>query len=137
MGRPVLFLFLVAASLTDLKARYIDNLHIIFGFLLGLASAFLERGIAGAADGILTALLLFILLFTFYAGGYLGAGDIKFIMAAAVYTGHEVIKRSLFPITIISLGFLLYYAVRSGRLKGLRIPMALPVSMGIILSLNQ
>lgn len=136
MGRPVLFLFLVAASLTDLKARYIDNLHIFFGFFLGITSAFLERGAEGAADGILTAIAVFILLFTFYAGGYLGAGDIKFIMAAAVYTGHEVMKRSLIPITIFSIAFLAFYAVKSGRLKGVRIPMALPVSMGIILSLN-
>ena len=136
MGRPVLFLFLVAASLTDLKARYIDNFHIIFGFLLGLASAFLERGVRGAADGILTAFAVFILLFTFYAGGYLGAGDIKFIMAAAVYAGHEVISRSLIPTTVFSLVILAYYALKSGRLKGVSIPMSLPVSMGIILSLN-
>ncbi len=136
MGRPVLFLFLVAASLTDLKARYIDNFHIIFGFLLGLASAFLERGVRGAADGILTAFAVFILLFTFYAGGYLGAGDIKFIMAAAVYAGHEVISRSLIPTTVFGLVILAYYALKSGRLKGVSIPMSLPVSMGIILSLN-
>ncbi|MBQ9549906.1 MAG: prepilin peptidase [Lachnospiraceae bacterium] len=136
MGRPVLFLFLVAASLTDLKARYIDNLHIIFGFILGLASALLERGVRGAADGMLTALAVFLLLYAFYAGGYLGAGDIKFIMAAAVYTGHEVMERSLIPITIFSIVLLMYYAVKSGRLRDARIPMALPVSMGIILSLR-
>ena len=32
MGKPVLFLFLAAASYTDLKYRYIDNFQNIFYF---------------------------------------------------------------------------------------------------------
>ncbi|MCR4590711.1 MAG: A24 family peptidase [Lachnospiraceae bacterium] len=135
MGRPVLFMFLIAASLTDLRARYIDNLQNVFFFVLGLVFAFLERGIEGAVDGILSALLVFALLYVFYAGGYLGAGDIKFIMSIAVYTGHEVLKESLIPVTAFSVLLLLFMAVRTGKIKGIRIPMALPVSLGILMSI--
>ena len=89
----------------------------------------------GAADGILTAMAIFALLYVFYAGGYLGAGDIKFLMAIGVYTGHDVMWKSVIPVTLISFAVMVVMAVRNRRLKGLKIPMALPVSMGIILSL--
>lgn len=132
MGRPVLFMFLVTASFTDLRARYVDNLQNLFFIILGLIFAFLERGISGVADGILSALMVFVLLYVFYAGGFLGAGDIKFIMAAAVYTGHEVLVKAMAPVAIFSLILMVLMQIREKRLKGLKVPMALPVSLGII-----
>ena len=80
MGKPILFLFLAAASYTDLKYRYIDNFQNIFYFILGLIFIGLEKGIYGLADGVITAILVFAVSLIFYAAGYLGAGDIKFIM---------------------------------------------------------
>ncbi len=135
MGRPVLFMFLITATLTDLRARYIDNLQNIFFFVLGITFAFLERGIEGAVDGLLSAIMVFALLYVFYAGGYLGAGDIKFIMSIAAYTGHEVLKSALIPITVSAAALLLVMAVRTGRLKGIKIPMALPISLGILMTI--
>ena len=135
MGRPVLFLFLIVASLTDLRARYIDNLQNIFFFVLGFIFTFIERGRAGVADGLCTALLVFALLYVFYAGGFLGAGDIKFIMAIGVYTGHKVLVSALIPITIFAVVILLAAAVRRGKIRGITIPMALPISLGILLSM--
>ena len=132
MGKPVLFLFLLSASLTDLKYRRITNLHNLFFLIpLGIFS-FTDNGLGGLADGILTALLIFTFLYMFYGAGFLGAGDIKFIMTAAVYTGHGVILRSLVPIGIFSVITLAFFAVYEGRVKRLKIPMAVPVSLGIL-----
>ena len=132
MGKPVLFLFLLSASLTDLKYRRITNLHNLFFLIPGIIFCFLDRGVTGLMDGILTALLIFTFLYMFYGAGCLGAGDIKFIMTVAVYTGHKVLLNSLIPIGVFSVITAAGFAVYEGGSKKLMIPMAVPVSMGIL-----
>ncbi len=134
MEKAVLFIFLAAAAVSDLKYRRVSNRMIILFLVPGLFLSFVDRGASGAADGILTAVLVFTLLYSFYAAGYLGAGDIKFIMTAAVYTGHVVLYRSLIPAGVFSLMTLLVMIIGKRGIRGvrdLRIPMAVPVSMGI------
>ncbi|MBQ7724693.1 MAG: prepilin peptidase [Lachnospiraceae bacterium] len=131
MGKPVLFLFLAAASYTDLKYRYIDNFQNIFYFILGLIFIGLEKGIYGLADGIITAILVFAVSLIFYAAGYLGAGDIKFIMGIAVFTGHEEILNSLIPVTMAAVMVMILMIIKSGSIKNQKIPMAVPISLGV------
>ena len=132
MGIPVLFLYLVAASLTDLKFRSISNFQNIFYFLLGITFTFLENGLRGVFDGLLTALIAFALLYPFFVAKLLGAGDIKFIMALSAFTGSEGMKRSLVPVVISAVLFLIATALKEGKLKGLKIPMAVPISLGVL-----
>ncbi len=131
MGKPVLFLFLAAASYTDLKYRYIDNFQNIFYFILGLIFIGLEKGIYGLADGVITAILVFAVSLIFYAAGYLGAGDIKFIMGIAVFTGHEEILNSLIPVTMAAVMVMILMIIKSGSIKNQKIPMAVPISLGV------
>ncbi len=131
MGKPVLFLFLAAASYTDLKYRYIDNFQNIFYFILGLIFIGLEKGIYGLADGVITAILVFAVSLIFYAARYLGAGDIKFIMGIAVFTGHEEILNSLIPVTMAAVMVMILMIIKSGSIKNQKIPMAVPISLGV------
>ena len=135
MGDPVLFLFLLSASLTDLKYRRITNFHNLFFLIPGIIFCLTDRGMTGLMDGIVTALLVFVFLYMFYGAGFLGAGDIKFIMTAAVYTGHEVMLGSLVPIGVFSVLTAAGFAVYEGGGKKLTVPMAVPVSLGILYSL--
>lgn len=131
MGKPVLFLFLAAASYTDLRFRYIDNFQNIFYFILGLIFIGIENGIYGLADGVVTALLVFAVSLIFYAAGYLGAGDIKFIMGIAAFTGHEQLIKSAVPVTVAAVTVMILMILRRGSIRGLKIPMAVPISLGV------
>lgn len=131
MGKPVLFLFLAAASYTDLRFRYIDNFQNIFYFILGLIFIGIENGIYGLADGLVTALLVFAVSLIFYAAGYLGAGDIKFIMGIAAFTGHEQLIKSVVPVTVAAVMVMILMILRRGSIRGLKIPMAVPISLGV------
>lgn len=131
MGKPVLFLFLAAASYTDLRFRYIDNFQNIFYFMLGLIFIGIENGIYGLADGVVTALLVFAVSLIFYAAGYLGAGDIKFIMGIAAFTGHEQLIKSAVPVTVAAVTVMILMILRRGSIRGLKIPMAVPISLGV------
>ena len=131
MGKPVLLLFLAAASYTDLRFRYIDNFQNIFYFILGLIFIGIENGIYGLADGVVTALLVFAVSLIFYAAGYLGAGDIKFIMGIAAFTGHEQLIKSAVPVTVAAVMVMILMILRKGSIRGLKIPMAIPISLGV------
>jgi len=131
MGKPVLFLFLAASSYTDLKYRSIDNFQNLFFLITGLIFITLERGPYGLADGVITAVMAFAALFIFYGAGLLGAGDIKFIMAIAAFTGHETMKASLIPIAAASVMIMILMFVREGGIKRVKIPMAVPISLGV------
>lgn len=131
MGKPVLFLFLAAASYTDLRFRYIDNFQNIFYFILGLIFIGIENGIYGLADGVVTALLVFAVSLIFYAAGYLGAGDIKFIMGIAAFTGHEQLIKSAVPVTVAAVTVMILMILRKGSIRDLKIPMAVPISLGV------
>ena len=131
MGKPVLFLFLAAASYTDLRFRYIDNFQNIFYFILGLIFIGIENGINGLADGMVTALLVFAVSLIFYAAGYLGAGDIKFIMGIAAFTGHEQLIKSAVPVTVAAVTVMILMILKKGSIRGLKIPMAVPISLGV------
>lgn len=132
MGKPVLFLFLIAASVTDLNFRYIDNYQNLFYFILGLSFLTLEKGIGGFADGIFTALLSFLILYVFFAGRLLGAGDIKFIMAIGAFLGHGKVLDCVIPITVSGVIVMIIMFIREGGIKRVKIPMAVPISLGII-----
>ena len=129
---PFLFLFLIAASVTDLSFRYIDNYQNLFYFILGLSFMTLEKGVGGFADGIYTAVLTFLILYFFFAGRLLGAGDIKFIMALGAFLGHCRMLDCVIPITVSGVAVMIIMFIREGGIKRVKIPMAVPISLGII-----
>ncbi len=132
MERLIFFLFLFTASLSDLRFRRIDNLLNLFLFSFGIYHSYLDRGINGALDGILTALMVFTVMFVFYAGKLIGAGDVKYIMALGAYTGSAVLLKTIPLIQVFSVLTAFVMVAVGDRKTDLKIPMAIPVSLGIL-----
>ncbi len=133
MEEYVLFLLLTASSMTDLKYRYVDNQLIIFCMTAGLLFRMIH-GVNDPVDLAAGVICPFLFLYPFYAMRLLGAGDVKLIMAAGVFTGLNGLKMSLIPVTVISVILTIYMAVREKKIRDLKIPMAIPISLGILIS---
>ena len=133
MEEHVLFLLLAASSMTDLKYRYIDNQLILFCMISGLGIR-LVHGVTDPADLIAGVICPFLLLYPFYAMRLIGAGDVKLLMAAGVFTGLNGLKMSLIPVTVISVILTISMAIKEKKIRDLKIPMAIPISLGILIS---
>lgn len=81
----LLFLALIAATLTDIKSRRIPNVLclglIIAGLFLQMHTAGLE-GLWTGMGGMVAGLIVFL---PFYLGGGMGAGDVKLMAAAGSF----------------------------------------------------
>ena len=133
MEEHVLFLLLTASSMTDLKYRYVDNQLIFFCMISGLLFRLLH-GVGDPVDLVAGVMCPFLFLYPFYAARLLGAGDVKLIMAAGVFTGLKGLRMSLIPVTVIAVILMLFMAIREKKIRGLKIPMAIPISLGILIS---
>ena len=132
-GRAVLVLFVTAAAASDLHAGKIRNM-LIFPTLAGGFWLLAMRApgellpVAGAM------LLTFFFLFPFWKGGGIGAGDIKFLMALAPFTGAR------WYFTTVVLSFLIGAAISAFLLirdRGMTrtIHFAVPVGISVMLCL--
>ncbi len=137
MERAFLFFFLFTASISDLKYRRIDNLLNFIFFTSGVIFSFLKRGAGGAADGIVTALAVFAFTFVLYGAGLMGAGDIKFIMAAAAFSGSGMIRSAVVPAVVFCIPITAISVIRTEKGQRPAIPMAIPISLGILYALQQ
>lgn len=81
------FAFSLYGGVHDLLTRRIPNWLTFTGMLAGLIAQAWFFGLPGAADSALGILLGFALFFPIYAFGYMGAGDVKLLMAAGAFTG--------------------------------------------------
>ncbi len=133
MEEHVLFLLLVASSMTDLKYRYVDNQLIIFCMTIGLLLR-LTNGVTDPIDLIAGVICPFIFFYPFYAMRLIGAGDVKLLMAVGVFTGLNGLKMSLIPVTVIAVILTISMAIREKKIRDLKIPMAIPISLGILIS---
>ncbi len=132
MERAVLFFFLFTASISDLKYRRIDNLLNIFFFASGILISFLKSGASGVADSIFAALAVFTFTYVLFAAKLMGAGDIKFIMALAAFTGYRVLLKSIVPASAFSIPIALISLLRTEKGERLKVPMAIPISLGVL-----
>jgi prepilin peptidase CpaA len=71
----------------DLLSKKIPNWLTLPGMVLGIAAQAWFFGGAGALNGALGLLLGFALFFPMYALGYMGAGDVKLLMAVGAWLG--------------------------------------------------
>jgi prepilin peptidase CpaA len=71
----------------DLLTRRIPNWLTFPAMLIGVGAQAWVFGWAGALDGTLGLLLGFALYFPIYAFGYMGAGDVKLLMAVGAWLG--------------------------------------------------
>ena len=109
---------MLAAAVWDIRVRRIPNVLTV----LGLAAAFGLRATAGPGagiDGVVGAILAFVLCLPFFVLGVLGGGDAKLLMALGAFTGPRDLLMAM--LVIASLGGIL------GAVDALRKGILLPV----------
>jgi len=82
-----LLLTLLVAGVTDLKNRKIPNWLTMGSTLAAVTHAGMIAGWSGAGSSLLGALLGLILYFPIFVPGWLGAGDVKLLMAVGAWGG--------------------------------------------------
>ncbi|SKB97387.1 Type IV leader peptidase family protein [Lachnospiraceae bacterium] len=133
MENYVLFLLLTASSMTDIRNRYVDNQLLIF---CGISGVFLRvmHGIQDPVDIAGGILIPFLILFPFYAVKFIGAGDVKLLMVIGIFIGLSGLKNCLIPVTAVSVCMAVVMLARGQKFRDMRIPMAVPISLGVLLS---
>ena len=121
------------ASFSDWKWRKVKNYIIIPYLLAGFGMSLYYGGPGGLLDSILAAAAVFAILFPFFYIDFLGAGDVKFTMAVASFIGMDGLYKSMVPIAAASLLVMLAMAAYHRSFKNLKIPMIIPISIGVVL----
>jgi len=109
---------MLVAAVWDVRARRIPNVLTV----LGLAVALGLRATAGPGagiDGVVGAILAFVLCLPFFVLGVLGGGDVKLLMALGAFTGPRDLLMAM--LVIASLGGII------GAVDALRKGILLPV----------
>ena len=87
----VFFLFILICSFTDISQRKVYNIVVFPSLLCGLTLNFLLSGLPGLAHSAAGVIVGFATLFFFFLSGGVGAGDVKFLMAAGGLKGWEFV----------------------------------------------
>ncbi|MGZ3692764.1 MAG: A24 family peptidase [Bdellovibrionota bacterium] len=101
----------------DLFTRRIPNWLTFPALILGIAAQFWLGGWAGGADALLGVLLGFALYFPIHFLGYMGAGDVKLLMAIGACTGWRVCLQVGVLAVLIGAVYALVEVIYRGRLK--------------------
>ncbi len=132
MKEFVFLLFLTAASFSDIRCYRIDNGLNLAGGTAGLALLLSSGEISVIKDGLIASTLVFISLFLVYALKFIGAGDIKFLMAASLYTGKDVLWASLPFMLFAAILMIFPMILKNKSFTGIRFPAAVPISAGLL-----
>ncbi len=135
MKGPALLFPLAAASCTDLRGRYVDNLLVLWTLLTGVIITASEKGIPGILDGLAALLLVFLCGFGFFAAGFLGAGDVKFLMALSMASGIQGLLQSLLPTAVCAVFIFLFLQRKETGPGAPQVPMTIHISIGFLLTL--
>jgi prepilin peptidase CpaA len=109
---------MLAAAVWDVRARRIPNVLTIFGFVVAVGLR-ATAGPGAGIDGVIGAILAFVLCLPFFVLGVLGGGDAKLLMALGAFTGPRDLLMAM--LVIASLGGIL------GAVDALRKGILLPV----------
>ena len=116
-----LLLFTAAAAVKDYRSYAVPNAMILAGAMNGCLLRFFTENLTGVADGCAGILLAALLCGGLFALSMLGAGDLKLLMAVAVYTGPVKIIRiwclAMVFGAVISLARMLQYGILEERLQ--------------------
>ena len=117
VASAVLTLLLLLAACADVRSRRIPNALTITGLAAALALR-LVAGPGAAVEGLLGALLAFILVLPFFVLGVFGGGDAKLLIAIGAFMGPRELLGAL--LVIASVGGIIG-VIDAGR-KGVLLP---------------
>ena len=87
----ILFIYLGVCALTDLRRRRVYNVIVVPGLVLGIGMYTALHGWQGCVTALLGCASGCAMLLPFYLLGGIGAGDVKFLMAAGALAGPAVV----------------------------------------------
>ncbi len=135
MRTMLVFALLLSASFTDIKGRYVDNRLILAAVSAGMLLIPLEEGFNVFGGALFLAGEIFLLLLPFFALRFIGAGDIKLLMAVSLFIGRKVLLASLPMMLFSALCLAAATALYRRRLYKFSIPFTVPISIGILSAL--
>jgi prepilin peptidase CpaA len=109
---------MLAAAVWDVRTRRIPNVLTVLGFVVAVGLR-ATAGPGAGIDGVIGAILAFVLCLPFFVLGVLGGGDAKLLMALGAFTGPRDLLMAM--LVIASLGGIL------GAVDALRKGILLPV----------
>lgn len=127
------------ALYTDFRFGIIENQLITFGFLLGIASAYLSGGWPKVLLGLKTMGIVLIMMMSLYLIKGLGAGDVKLLCVLATFfpeTILQIIIAAFLVGAVIAISKMLWRATRHlpFYIRGETIKFSLAITVGMILS---
>ena len=125
-------LYLTAASFSDIRYHKIDNALNLAGALAGAIFLFSTGDTGTIIDGLYASGLVFAGLLLLFMMRLIGAGDIKFLMAAALFTGSAILFSSI-PYMLSSAILITFPKMLKKRsFLGISFPAAVPISAGLL-----
>ena len=112
----VAFAVSLVGGVHDLLTRKIPNWLTFPALLAGVAANFWWFGWAGGADALLGALLGFALFFPVHFLGYMGAGDVKLLMAVGAWVGWRACWQVAVLAVLFGAAYALVEIIYRGRL---------------------
>ena len=131
---PIYFISLLICIWTDYKSNKIKNVLVLILIVSYILLTYFLRGSPIGLVNILGLFIPFILLFPFFAMNYIGAGDIKLLMAIGFFlTSKYIIQLMLLTFLICSFYILGRKMLHKQRLTYIRIsPFVLLSSIVIV-----
>ena len=132
MKEFVFLLFLTAASFSDVRYHSIDNALNLAGGGAGLLFLLVSQDRNIIFDGLYASSMVFICLLFLFILRLIGAGDIKFLMAAALFTGSSLLLSSLPYMISAAILITLPQILKRKSFIGITFPAAIPISAGLL-----
>jgi len=112
----LLVLFVVVCATTDLKKRKIYNIATFPAIILGLGLNGIYNGFSGLKESALGILVGFLMLYFFYLGGGIGAGDVKFLMGVGALKGYAFVFKGAITGILLSGIVVIFWMLFHGTL---------------------
>ena len=123
--------FVLAAVITDIKFQRISNRLILFGLVVGLIRRILLEGSHGLFMGVIQISLPVLFLYLFYLFGALGAGDVKLFSLIGVFVNLKELTVCVIGALVIGAIWSFFYLILQGRGK---IPFSPAILGGLLLA---